>query len=83
MRTYDSFSFPTRNNFKISFSHLTSLFLSVDGHFGLPRKDKTDDEDDIALTEGTAFFPKDAPYQEYILKAGESTEVRIFSTHGL
>lgn len=38
--------------------HLVMLYLSADGHFGLQRKSKVDDPDDISLLEGTAFFPK-------------------------
>jgi hypothetical protein len=51
------------------------LYLSGDGHFGLQRKSKVDDPDDISLLEGAAFFPKDAPYQEYLATVGESPEV--------
>jgi hypothetical protein len=53
------------------------LFLSGDGHFGLQRKSKVDDPDDVSLLEGAAFFPKETLYQEHLSAAGPSTEVRV------
>ncbi|KAF4572398.1 hypothetical protein EYR36_006900 [Pleurotus pulmonarius] len=54
--------------------HVESKFLSADGHFGLPRKKKVDDPDDIALTDGMAFFPKREEYETYIKQTKESEE---------
>jgi hypothetical protein len=51
------------------------LYLSADGHFGLQRKSKTDDPDDVSLVAGKACFPEDVPYQKYLEKSGNSTEV--------
>ncbi|KAJ6552669.1 hypothetical protein DFH09DRAFT_1038762, partial [Mycena vulgaris] len=54
--------------------HINTLFLSADGHFGLQCKSKTDDPDDISLTEGKSFSPKDGPYWEYVKNSKNSTE---------
>lgn len=55
--------------------HVTTLFLSADGHFGLMQKSKNNDPDDISLLAGAATFPQEESYQEYIKTAVESTEV--------
>ncbi|KAJ6489120.1 hypothetical protein C8R45DRAFT_929812 [Mycena sanguinolenta] len=41
---------------------------------GLQRKSKTDDPDDVALTEGKSCFPIDSEYQEYVKNSKNSTE---------
>ncbi|KAJ7094336.1 hypothetical protein C8R44DRAFT_749527 [Mycena epipterygia] len=53
---------------------INTLFLSADGHFGLQWKSKTDDPDDISLTEGQSCFPNDSTYQEYVKNSRDSTE---------
>ncbi|KAJ7732066.1 hypothetical protein DFH07DRAFT_755417 [Mycena maculata] len=54
--------------------HINTLFLSADGHFGLQRKSKIDDPDDVSLTEGKSCFPTDSTYQEYVENSKNSTE---------
>ncbi|KAF9062583.1 hypothetical protein BDP27DRAFT_1427791 [Rhodocollybia butyracea] len=44
-------------------SHLSTVFISQDGHFGLTRKDKIDDKDDIGLLDGQGLFPVEEEYQ--------------------
>lgn len=60
--------------------HIETLFLSADGHFGLPRKLKVDDPDDISLTEGQAFFPSEEECEHYLQHAKDATEVCLCST---
>lgn len=55
--------------------HINTLFLLADGHFGLQRKSRTDDPDDVSLTEGKSCFPTDSTYQEYVNNSKNSTEV--------
>ncbi|KDR78511.1 hypothetical protein GALMADRAFT_209005 [Galerina marginata CBS 339.88] len=57
--------------------HATTLFLSIDGHFGLMQKDKNNDPEDLSLMEGKGLFPPEGPYQEYIAKAGPSKENKL------
>ncbi|THU84007.1 hypothetical protein K435DRAFT_688454, partial [Dendrothele bispora CBS 962.96] len=52
-------------NLAYALRHLETLFLSADGHFGLQRKAKTDDPDDVALTEDMGLFPKRDVYERY------------------
>ena len=54
-----------------------TLFITSDGHFGLPRKIKTDDPDDLSLTEGRGLFPVESRYQAYLKHAGISPEVML------
>ncbi|KAJ7236645.1 hypothetical protein C8J57DRAFT_1194304 [Mycena rebaudengoi] len=51
-----------------------TLFLFADGHFGLPRKIKVDDPDDIALTTGAGLFPPVEEYNKHVVCAGASTK---------
>ncbi|KAK7027953.1 hypothetical protein VNI00_015036 [Paramarasmius palmivorus] len=46
--------------------HLVQLTLSIDGHFGLQRFQKTSDPDDVSLLQGQGFFPKDQDYDVYV-----------------
>ncbi|EIN05125.1 hypothetical protein PUNSTDRAFT_30488, partial [Punctularia strigosozonata HHB-11173 SS5] len=54
--------------------HLRSLILSADGHFGLQRKSKKDDPDDISLVAGRAFFPDESTFKSYLAKIKSSEE---------
>ncbi|THV04648.1 hypothetical protein K435DRAFT_649011 [Dendrothele bispora CBS 962.96] len=54
--------------------HLETLFLSADGHFGLQRKLKTDDPDDVALTEDMGLFPDRDQYERYSNTCPATTE---------
>ncbi|KZP09514.1 hypothetical protein FIBSPDRAFT_963909 [Athelia psychrophila] len=56
------------------FRHVQTLFLTADGHFGLPRKDKIDDPDDVSLISGRGIFPADADFQKYLANVGDSPE---------
>ncbi|KAF7973122.1 hypothetical protein HWV62_16156 [Athelia sp. TMB] len=56
------------------FRHLMTLFITADGHFGLPRKIKIDDPNDVSLIEGRGIFPAEAGYQAYLKHAGISPE---------
>ncbi|KAJ3539948.1 hypothetical protein NMY22_g4499 [Coprinellus aureogranulatus] len=47
------------------FEHLFTLFLMMDGHFGLQRFDKVDDPDDISLLRGAGLFPDDETWKQY------------------
>lgn len=58
-----------------------TLFMTADGHFGLPRKTKTDDPDDISLIEGRGIFPAEDRYQAYLKHAGISPEVLFHSCY--
>lgn len=55
--------------------HLEMLYLAADGHFGLMRKEKVDDPDDVALTENMAFFPDPDEHEAYLKVATDCTEV--------
>ncbi|KAK7447451.1 hypothetical protein VKT23_014160 [Stygiomarasmius scandens] len=57
--------------------HLETLFLSADGHFGLQRKAKTDDPDDVALTKDMGLFPKHDEYEHYSKTCNATVEVNI------
>jgi hypothetical protein len=61
--------------------HATTLYLSADGHFGLMQKSKNNDPEDLSLLEGKGFFPPEGPYQDYIMRAGESKDVGLNSYH--
>ncbi|KAK7444303.1 hypothetical protein VKT23_015315 [Stygiomarasmius scandens] len=54
--------------------HLETLYLSADGHFGLQRKLKTDDPDDVALTEDMGLFPERDQYEQYMKSCPATTE---------
>ncbi|THU94665.1 hypothetical protein K435DRAFT_667945 [Dendrothele bispora CBS 962.96] len=54
--------------------HVETLFLSADGHFGLQRKSKVEDPDDVALTGDMGLFPEERVYAEYVSKVQDSTE---------
>ncbi|KAF7975232.1 hypothetical protein HWV62_10194 [Athelia sp. TMB] len=54
--------------------HVMTLFLTADGHFGLPRKEKIDDPDDVSLLAGRGIFPDDIQYTKYLAKVGDSPE---------
>ncbi|THU96110.1 hypothetical protein K435DRAFT_665135, partial [Dendrothele bispora CBS 962.96] len=54
--------------------HLETLFLLADGHFGLQRKLKTDDPDDVALTEDMGLFPDRDQYERYSNTCPATTE---------
>ncbi|KAJ8087598.1 hypothetical protein PM082_006431 [Marasmius tenuissimus] len=53
------------------FVHLATAFWSLDGHFGLQRRQKIDDPDDISLLEGSAMFPKDDWFNDIMAKHGK------------
>lgn len=57
------------------YRHVDTLFITADGHFGLPRKDKIDDPDDVSLLSGRGIFPVDADFQKYLADVGDSPEV--------
>ncbi|KAK7025384.1 hypothetical protein VNI00_016020 [Paramarasmius palmivorus] len=48
------------------FIHLATMFLSADGHFGLQRKDKFDDLDDVSMCEGQGIFPRTKWFTEFM-----------------
>ncbi|KAK7024355.1 hypothetical protein VNI00_016409 [Paramarasmius palmivorus] len=56
------------------FKHLFTLFLSADGHFGLQRKKKPDDPDDVALIAHMGLFADILEYRDYCKRAPNSTE---------
>ncbi|KAK1227310.1 hypothetical protein PQX77_009695 [Marasmius sp. AFHP31] len=53
------------------FLHLATAFWSLDGHYGLQRKQKIDDPDDVSLLEGSAMFPKDKWSNDIMAKHGK------------
>ncbi|KAL0564209.1 hypothetical protein V5O48_017844 [Marasmius crinis-equi] len=56
------------------FIHLASAFWSMDGHFGLQRKNKIDDPDDVSLLEGRGMFPEDEWFRELLSKHGKQSQ---------
>lgn len=56
-----------------SSSHLATIFISEDGHFGLQRKKKIDDPDDIGLLDGLGLFPVEADYRKALEDHGHSS----------
>ncbi|KAL0070568.1 hypothetical protein AAF712_002407 [Marasmius tenuissimus] len=53
------------------FLHLATAFWSLDGHFGLQRRQKIDDPDDVSLLDGSAMFPKDDWFNDIMAKHGK------------
>ncbi|KAL0058117.1 hypothetical protein AAF712_015211 [Marasmius tenuissimus] len=53
------------------FLHLASAFWSIDGHFGLRRRKRIEDPDDVSLLEGRAMFPKDDWFNGMLAKHGK------------
>ncbi|KAL0061228.1 hypothetical protein AAF712_011987 [Marasmius tenuissimus] len=55
------------------FIHLASAFWSIDGHFGLSRRNKRQDPDDISLLEGLAMFPQDKWFSDIMRVHGKNS----------
>ncbi|KAG6848173.1 hypothetical protein H0H93_002703 [Arthromyces matolae] len=47
-------------------AHKYTFFLSTDGNFRLQRKNKNNDEDDVALNNGNAYFVPTQAFKQYI-----------------
>ena len=55
--------------------HALQLYLSLNGNFRLQKKKKNNDPDDVTLMKGLTGFPPESPFQDYLLRVGESKEV--------
>ncbi|KAL0058522.1 hypothetical protein AAF712_014799 [Marasmius tenuissimus] len=59
------------------FLHLTMAFWLLDGHFGLQRKKKIDDPNDVSLLKGSAMFPKDEWFNKIMEKHGKHSPQKL------
>ncbi|KAL0568821.1 hypothetical protein V5O48_013154 [Marasmius crinis-equi] len=55
------------------FLHLATTFWSIDGHFGLQRKHKIDDPDDVSLLEARGMFPEGGWFKDFVSKYGKAS----------
>lgn len=62
---------------------MDALFYSMDGNFHSKQREKPMDKDDVALTEGAAYFVNEADFRIYKEKIGPAErEVRMVVSLG-
>ena len=49
-----------------NFSHLNQTQYTADGNYHSNKYSKNTDPDDVSLCNGTAYFPEDSAYQEFV-----------------
>jgi hypothetical protein len=57
--------------------HKHTLYAALDGKFQNTLKDKPHDLDEIALSDGHAYFVEDKPYREYLVNVENDAKVRL------
>jgi len=56
---------PTKVNSQ-NFSHLNQTQYTADGNYHSNKYSKNTDPDDVSLCNGTAYFPEDSAYREFV-----------------
>jgi hypothetical protein len=59
-------------------SHLSSIFLTIDGNHHANRYIKNTDPSDQSLLKGHGYFPEKKAYKEYIAGIPSTKEVRRY-----